>query len=390
MKWEKVRLGDICDIRDGTHDSPKYVKEGYPLITSKNIIDKSLNFNDVNLISKEDYESINRRSYVDDGDILMPMIGTIGNPVIVKKERDFAIKNVALFKFNSNSKCLNKFIYYILESDYFDKMKSLLNRGGTQKFISLSDIRDLKIPLPPLHIQEKIAATLDKASSIIDKRKKQIQELNELSQSIFIKMFGDPVKNPMGWDTKELCKITKIETGSTPNRKEKDYYTNGNIPWIKTGEINDSNITNAEENITKLALKNSNCKIFPINTILIAMYGQGKTRGKCGILKIAATTNQACAAILPNDNYSTQYLFSLLKLSYLNLRKLSRGGNQPNLNLDIIKNYLVPAPQLHFQQKFASISENIEKYKSYLTSSLIELEENYKLLMQKGFNGDIE
>ncbi len=97
------KLEDICDVRDGTHDSPKYVNEGYPLITSKNVTNGTIDFNNVNNISSEDYEKINRRSFVDDGDILMPMIGTIGKPIIVVKNRDFAIKNVALIKFNKSN-----------------------------------------------------------------------------------------------------------------------------------------------------------------------------------------------------------------------------------------------------------------------------------------------
>ena len=109
---EKVKLGDICDVRDGTHNSPKYHDSGYPLVTSKNLSKGFVDFTDCNLISKEDYDKINIRSKVDVGDILMPMIGTVGNPVIVQIEPEFAIKNVALIKFYKDSKVLNKYISF--------------------------------------------------------------------------------------------------------------------------------------------------------------------------------------------------------------------------------------------------------------------------------------
>lgn len=155
--WNKEELGIICDVRDGTHDSPKYVSEGYPLITSKNIINGIVDFQNVNYISKEDLDSINKRSKVDNGDIIMPMIGTIGNPVIVNSDKEFAIKNVALIKFNENSLITNIFVRTLLESHYFEYVISQNKRGGTQKFISLGDIRKLKVIVPPVKLQNQFA-----------------------------------------------------------------------------------------------------------------------------------------------------------------------------------------------------------------------------------------
>lgn len=155
--WEKVLLGEACDVRDGTHDSPKYFSEGYPLVTSKNVTGGKLNFTDCSLICEEDYNKINQRSKVDVGDILMPMIGTVGNPVIVDIDAAFAIKNVALIKFRENSTVINSFVKALLESDYFDRSVISKVRGGTQKFISLGDIRKLEICLPPIDVQEQFA-----------------------------------------------------------------------------------------------------------------------------------------------------------------------------------------------------------------------------------------
>ena len=155
--WENVLLGEVCDVRDGTHDSPQYYSEGYPLVTSKNVTGGKIEFIDCSLICEEDFNKINQRSKVDYGDILMPMIGTVGNPVIVDIDEKFAIKNVALIKFRDNSVVINSFIKALLESDYFDRAVISKVRGGTQKFISLGDIRKLEIYLPPIELQNQFA-----------------------------------------------------------------------------------------------------------------------------------------------------------------------------------------------------------------------------------------
>lgn len=154
--WLFEPLEKICDVRDGTHDSPGYVSEGFPLITSKNINNGIIDFKNVNYISKIDFEKINKRSKVELGDILMPMIGTIGNPVIINSEREFAIKNVALIKFK-NLKENNIFIKNLLLSEYFESIVKIKNRGGTQKFLSLNDIRKISIPIVSLELQNKFA-----------------------------------------------------------------------------------------------------------------------------------------------------------------------------------------------------------------------------------------
>jgi type I restriction enzyme S subunit len=142
-----ARLGDACDVRDGTHDSPAYVAQGYPLVTSKNLRDGKIDLSTVNFISEADYNEINRRSKVGIGDILMPMIGTIGNPVLVEEEPLFAIKNMALIKFKLNSPC-REFVLQFLRSDFFDRLVASKNKGGTQKFLALGEIRGLPLPVP--------------------------------------------------------------------------------------------------------------------------------------------------------------------------------------------------------------------------------------------------
>lgn len=185
-EWEFKKLGDISVVKDGTHDSPKHVDNGYPLITSKNLIGNGLDFENVNYISNEDYDIINKRSNVDKGDILFGMIGTIGNPVIVETD-DFAIKNVALIK--EKTELLNNFLIYVLNTDLIRKQFYRLNAGGTQKFIALGLIKELSVPVPSIKEQKEISEFLSLVDNNLDNYRKQLHEINTFKKGLLQQMF---------------------------------------------------------------------------------------------------------------------------------------------------------------------------------------------------------
>lgn len=188
--WKRDKLGKVCDVRDGTHDSPSYYDEGYPLVTSKNVTNGTISFNDCNYICEADFNKINERSKVDIGDILMPMIGTIGKPVIVKTDKPFAIKNVALVKFYPNGLVENVYIHTILKSDYFDRMVISKIRGGTQKFIALGDIRELTISIPPIELQNQFADFVTQVEKQKATVQQSIDKLETLKKSLMQEYFG--------------------------------------------------------------------------------------------------------------------------------------------------------------------------------------------------------
>jgi len=168
--WEWVRLNNALDVRDGTHDTPKYVDIGYPLITSKNLYTGILSFEDVKLISEEDYRKINDRSKVDIGDILFAMIGSIGNPVIVDCDKEFSIKNVALFKFYLTDKPRSRYLHYFLKQAQ-EIMKDN-SSGAVQSFVSLGFLRNYLIPIPPIAEQRRIVAKIDELMARCDELEK--------------------------------------------------------------------------------------------------------------------------------------------------------------------------------------------------------------------------
>ena len=167
--WRWVRFSDVLDVRDGTHDTPKYVTSGIPLVTSKNLVDGRIDFETTKLISIEDAHTINMRSAVDDGDILFAMIGTIGNPVLVKKDREFCIKNMALFKAINQKLISMEYLLLFLQNEQHVMKKKA--SGGVQSFVSLKFLRNYLLPLPPLAEQKRIVAKLEEILPLCERLK---------------------------------------------------------------------------------------------------------------------------------------------------------------------------------------------------------------------------
>ena len=155
------------------------------------------------------------------------------------------------------------------------------------------------------------------------------------------------------WDTSKIDKIASVTSGGTPSRANPEYW-NGDIPWVTTSLVDFNVIHSAEEFITKEGVNNSSAKLFPKDTILMAMYGQGITRGKVAILGIEATTNQACCAIKLKDGYETQFIFQNLMNRYDEIRDLSNDGGQKNLSAGIIKDIEISIPSKGEQTKIAT------------------------------------
>lgn len=187
--WEKNILGSVCDVRDGTHDSPQYYETGHPLVTSKNVTGGKIDLTGCSLICEADFKKINERSKVDIGDIIMPMIGTVGKPVVVDIEPNFAIKNVSLIKFKADSRVLNIYIRALLQSDYFDDAVLSKVRGGTQKFISLGDIRKLEVLVPPMELQEQFATFIKQTDKSKLAVQQSLEKLETLKKSLMQQYF---------------------------------------------------------------------------------------------------------------------------------------------------------------------------------------------------------
>lgn len=222
-------------------------------------------------------------------------------------------------------------------------------------------------------------------------KKKQIElTIEEKLRNALVPKEEQLYKIPSNWCWIRLENIAEWGSGGTPSRKRKEYY-NGNIPWIKTGELNNGYIFNSEEKITELGLKNSSAKLYPINTVIIAMYGA--TIGKVGILSIEATTNQACACAIVYKNILFKYVFHYLiyqKEAFINK---SKGGAQPNLSQEIIKKHEIPLPPIKEQQRIVnrieSLFAKLDRAKELIENTLAQFEQNKMAILHKAFTGEL-
>jgi len=389
--WKWWAANEIMDIRDGTHDSPKYQATGIPLVTSKNLVNGTIDFSTCQNIAESDHLEISKRSSVDDGDILYAMIGTIGNPVVVEKSFEFSIKNVALFKFNG-SEVNNRFFYHFLNTDIVKRQFSANSRGGTQKFVSLGNIRDLRVPLPPLEEQIRIAAILDKADAIRRKRQQAIELADQFLKSVFLDMFGDPVTNPKGWPVKKLSSLSELINGDrSGNYPSGDEILDDGVVFLNT-----QNIRNDELTLKKLAFISEE-KFESLgrgklarNDIVITLRG---TLGSCCIFDCAYETgfiNAQMMIIRPNKGLDSNYLHSFLKFPSMksHMRSIGSGSAVPQLTGKQIQSLEIMIPSDELCAEFHQI-ERLVKQKLLTQYAKTEDMKLFESLSSKLFNGEL-
>ena len=187
---EKVILSDLVDVRDGTHDSPVFITEGYPLVTSQNLSPFYINQKDTNKISKSDYEKINERSLVETNDILMSMIGTVGNVSLVTDEKvTFAIKNVALLKTSKTTEYRNWVLCFLKSSNFTTWLNETLT-GSTQQYVSLGEIRKISLKIPTINELNKFNLATNRIINMIIKETAELVKLQELKQLVISRISG--------------------------------------------------------------------------------------------------------------------------------------------------------------------------------------------------------
>ena len=364
--WKEYILNNQSDVRDGTHDSPKYIDYGFPLITSKNLKDNgTLDLENVNYLNKEDFDKINLRSKVDIGDILFGMIGTIGKPVRVNRN-DFAIKNVALIKEKGLIK--NDYLIHYLQTTSIKKQFANNMDGGTQKFIALEKIRKLKISQPNRDEQLKLVNMFNLLDKKIELQSQKIEALKLYKKGLLLNYFKGKKTNKI---IKDIIKYGKA--GGTPKSSVKEYY-NGKIPFLSISDMTKQGkyIYNTERNISEIGLKNSSAWLVPEDSIILSMYA---SYGLVAINKIKLSTSQAMFNMILNDNVFVEYIYQYL--NYLNISnyydKLISTGTQSNLNAEKIYNIKIFIPEFNEQKLIANllncidiiIEFNIKKKKNY-------------------------
>lgn len=418
--WCWCRLGELAEIiTKGSSPSWQginYVDKGILFVTSENVGDEELLLSKRKFLEQK-FNEIQPRSILQKGDILTNIVGaSIGRTAIFDLDIKNANINQAVALIRLKNKQLNSYIVKVLNSKtIIDQM--IDNTVNTARAnISLTTVENFKIPLPPLAEQKRIVAAIEKFMPLIEEYGKKETELKAFNEQIgaltkkailqeavqgklvpqisaegnardlleeikkekakvagkasstsfasktrskeFPPITADeiPFDIPDNWCWCRLGEIGDWKAGSTPSRSNPELY-DGNIPWLKTGDLTDGDINEIPECISEKALGSCSMRLNPIGSVLIAMYGA--TIGKLGILKIEATTNQACCACVPYNGIYNKYLFYYLMSQKKNFTEKAEGGAQPNISREKLVVHLIPLPPLAEQKRIVVAIEKM-------------------------------
>ena len=292
--------------------------------------------------------------------------------------------------------------FYLLHPDIRSYIAEKMEGTTGRQRVPESVLLDLPFPDIELDEQKTIADVLYLVQQGIKKELAAQTACLELKRATMRELFtrglrGEAQKEaeiglvPKSWSVETIGQHYDVASGGTPSRAVASYWDGGTIPWVKTTEVGYCTIHSTEEKITPEGLQNSAAKMFPVGTLLMAMYGQGVTRGKVAILGIEAACNQACAAMNPKDgDISPRYLFHFLTYRYEDIRQLAHGGQQQNLNLDIVRDLLVGFSSNHTEQhEIVEILDAIDRKIDLHKRKKTVLEELFKSLLHKLMTGEI-
>ena len=358
----KVKLTEICTPKQWkTIPTNALLEDGYPVYGANGIIGY--------------YDEYNHEEPV----IAITCRGATCGTINLTVPKAYITGN-AMCLDNVCADVLPDYLYYCLLHYNFNNIIS----GSAQPQITRQGLAKVEIELHPIIEQGKIINSLRKSKAIINARQSQLQKLDDLVKARFVEMFGG-IHDSSLYPYVPVKELTHVISGGTPSRDVLEYWRDGTIPWVKTTELQNKIITEVDEHITSKGLAASSAKIVPPNTTLIAMYGQGKTRGMTGYLGISAATNQACACILPSPEINSVYIWKYFELSYDKLRNMAKGGNQPNLNGNMIKNFPVLVPPIKRQEEYVQFVNQVDKSKVAVQKSLDEAQLLFDSLMQQYF-----
>ena len=402
-QWSITSLKMLVDVRDGTHETPPYVEisdNSYPLVTSKDVTSGILGFELCKHISEDDYSSIIKRSKVDIGDILMPMIGTVGSPIIVNERDNFAIKNLALFKTYKNENISTSFLNYFLQSHECEIQFSLEARGGVQNFVSLGTLRDLGVPVISTEEQVNIANFLDhetaKIDTLIEKQQQLIKLLKEKRQAVISHAVtkgldpSAPMRDsgvewlgevPENWvvGRYKFC-TSRIVVGIAEAATHA--YAEVGVPIIRSTNIKEEGLDTSGMLFIKeeFAEKNESKYLYTNDIVTVRTGYPGISSVIPGELdKSQCFTNLVASPkknILPR--FLAEYLNSHIGKSYFDL--LGWGSAQKNISVPILQNVPIAWPMEDEQNEIMSF---VQSQRGRYTNLVCKAEDQIDLLQER-------
>lgn len=402
--WSTQSIGELFYIQAGKTMSAK-AREGSqrtPFLRTSNVFWDEIDLSSVDEMAISDEEL--RDKSLQTGDLLVCEGGDIGRAAVWMGERKVMSFQNHLHRLRPKTRLTcSRFYVYFLQAG-FTQLGIYEGAGNKTTIPNLSRNRlaMLEVPLPPLEEQQAIVRILSTVRTGVETHRRAGKVAEELKQATMQQLFtrglrGEPQKEteiglmPESWNFDPIGNHFSVVSGGTPSRAIPSYWSGGTIPWVKTTEVNYCVIAQTEEHITPEGLAGSAAKLLPKGTLLLAMYGQGVTRGRVAILGIEAACNQACAAITKKDDaLTTKFLYHFLTWRYTAIRELAHGGQQQNLNLDIVRDMPIAYPTgLEAQQQITETIDAIDAKIALHQKKQVVLEELFRALLHKLMTGEL-
>lgn len=367
---EYVRLGDVMSIQRGASPRPiqNYLTDdeyGIPWIKIGDVsIESKYITSTKERVTKE---GAAKSRFLKRGSFILSNSMSFGRPYIL--EIDGCIHDGWISMCDFEKHLLPDFLYYLLRSSVVqDFWISKANSGGAVTNLNSDIVRSTLIPVPPLPVQEEIVRVLDRFTELQAELQKRLQQYNYYRDNLLTNF--TPEQAPKEYTLGEVT--VDIYSGATPSKEKREYWVNGTIPWMSSGEVNLGQVYEVEGRITQLGYDKCSTKMVPEGSVVIALAGQGKTRGTVAILRTSVCTNQSLAALVPQKEIvSGEYLYYYLKTQYAKLREVSAGdGTRGGLNLKMLRAYKVVIPSHKTQDQIVSILNRFDTLTNNLTSGL--------------------
>lgn len=392
MSWPLVKLMDlVVSMHQGINTAADKVVystgKGTPIIQSKHFTSGRLSLENTKLLNDTDTDKYKEKYTINEGDVLLSNIGTVGKSIVVEPNNCFMFAwNVFRIKVDS-TKLFNKYLnYYFKHLDSISYYERLFT-GGTVKFINKKNIGEIQIPLPPLDEQKRIAAILDKADAIRRKRQQAIQLADDFLRSVFLDMFGDPITNSKGWDIKKLNEVGILDRGKSKHRPRNDpKLLGGEHPLIQTGDVAKSGgyITSYSATYSDFGLAQS--RKWKAGTLCITI---AANIAKTGILTFEACFPDSVVGFKPNQLVTTEYVQTWLSFLQKILEANAPESAQKNINLAILRDLDIPLPPIEQQVRFTNTVEKINEINRKFNNSNKLKGGGFNSLSQKAFAGDL-
>lgn len=395
-EWKTYKLSDIASLSNGINFNKSAYTQGVKLIGVVDFKDRI--YPDYDTLQEVDAKIVRRNDMLEKGDIVFVRSNgnkeLVGRCMMINKDIPVTFSGFCIkLSLNDKERFEPLFFNYLFKTDLFRRKMSGTAVGANIQNLSQSRLGGCDVSIPEKEIQHRIATILSRYDTLIENYQKQIKLLEEAAQRLYKEWFVDlrfpgyeNVKVvdgvPEGWEKKKIDDVcASISSGSTPSRNNKSYWENGNIKWVKTKELQDGWILDTEEYITQEGYNNSSTKMFPTNTVLMAIYAS-PTLGRLGVLATECCCNQAALGLIADETkISWQWLWWKLYELRDDFNSIARGAGQQNISGIVVKNKMIVVPEKPIIDAFTSaVSKMFEKQKNISTQIRLLTEARDRLL----------